>query len=313
MVLGIAPWVLAILAYDAAVTGDPLTLPWALAGTEQFGFGAEVAPGISHTVGDGFLAAAFAAIRLNGWALGWPVSLAAPIAWLACGMPRRKTVAPWAWIALATFVFHIGYYSIGTSDTGAIYHHAAIPFFALSAAATVERLAATRWRGVVTGILVAMVLLGTSSFFAEQAARLVRLTDRIATAAPATPYDRPTLVLQERFPAGRPIAGWVWGIPFRPRSPDDTVVRYPRASGPSVAFLRATNADRDCVYQWFDYGSLSAREVPCDDMGPIVARVAASQRADDYPSPDDLDGRPPVDGWAYAFPWLPGIGSTGQP
>ena len=34
-------------------------------------------------MGDGFLAAAFAAIRLNGWALGWPVSLAAPIAWLA--------------------------------------------------------------------------------------------------------------------------------------------------------------------------------------------------------------------------------------
>ncbi len=308
MIIGILPSAVAILAYNAAVTGDPLVLPWALAGSEQFGFGPEVAPGISHTVGDGLLAAVFAAVRLNGWALGWPVSLAAPIAWLACGMPRRKAVAPWAWIAVATFVFHMGYYSIGTSDTGAIYHHAAIPFFALSAAAVVEKLAATRWRGMAAGILVSMVLFGTVSFFIEHSARLVRLTDRIAAAAPATPHDRPTLVLQERFPAGRPTAGWVWGIPFRPRSPYDSVVRFPRASGPSVAHLRTVWIGRECLYQWFDYESRAAREVPCDEMGPIVARVAASQRADDYPSPDDLDGRKQVEGWQYAFPWMPLVG-----
>ena len=306
MALGAVPWAAAVLAYDRTLTGDPLVLPWALTGQDVYGFGSDLGDGVTFGPWRAVVNAGVALARLNGWALGWPVSLAGPVAWLAMRMPRRDVVGPWAAVALAAFLFHLGYYSVGTSDTGAVYHHAALPFFALSTAAVVERLAQTRARAALAGIVVACLVVGTGSFLVEHGLRLRRLTDQLAEVTPDVRVAGPTLLLEEVRPAGRPRIGWLLGLPYRPRFADDPVVRYPRRSAESAAWLRQVWPARTCLYSWWDWNGHARRYVDCDNMAPIVQEIERSQAAGDWPLPDSLDGRePPPDDWQYAFPWLP--------
>ncbi len=140
------PWLLAVVAYDQALTGNPWHLPRFLytGELERYGSGT-VLRHYAHTPLKAAALAAVVLVRFNGWALGWPLSLLGAALWFARGRSHRAVVAPWAAIALVTFAYQAAYPSIGTSETGAIYHHAALPFFAFSTAAALRDLGSPSW------------------------------------------------------------------------------------------------------------------------------------------------------------------------
>jgi hypothetical protein len=180
MLLAGLPWLLAVGLHDYAVSGSPWRLARSEYGgeAEAYGFGIALRQ-YAHTPVKALALAGSALVRLNGWALGWPMSLAGPALWFALGRPQRGIVGPWGVVALATFLFQAGYASIGVSETGAIYHYAALPFFAFSTAAALRETASLRWGATAQAAAVASLLLGTTTFYVEHAGRLSRLTTLI--------------------------------------------------------------------------------------------------------------------------------------
>jgi len=300
--LGGLPWLLGLLAYDAAVTGSALRLPWSLYfPPESYGFGFPLGDGVYH---HGLIEAVrntlVALVRLNGWGLGWPLSLLGPALWLLLGRPARAAVAPWAWMALATLVFQAGYYSIGTSDMGALYHHAMLPFVALSTAAVAEHLLSTKWGGAAAGVVLANLALGTSSFFVEHADRLYRLARQVEVPAQV---DEPALLFLPDAQTRQ--AGWVFGIPLRARRESAPAVYYPlRPDEDYLRALRSVWPGRRCSLIFWDGREGAYRSSGCDQLEQVVATVRAHRTyVGRLP-----DGRPwwVEGGWKDAFRWVPG-------
>jgi hypothetical protein len=262
------PWLLAVAAYDQAITGNPWHLPRFLytGELERYGFGT-VLRNYSHTPLKAAALAVVVLVRFNGWALGWPISLLGPALWFAIGRPNRAMVAPWAAVGLATFLYQAGYPAIGTSETGAIYHHAALPFFAFSTAAALRDVASRSWGQWVQATALASVLLGTTSFYVEHAMRLSRLSAAIEGPRRSLKLQLPALLLEERW-GGRPQEGWVFGIPFRERSPSSAIVRFPWTNNPTqLRELIARWSDRRCYYLSYDLTRSQYHVTPCDQIG----------------------------------------------
>ena len=179
-VLAGLPWVLAVGIYNAVVMGNPWQLPRAAyAGAlEDYGFGT-VLRDYSHTPLKALAITGAVLVRLNGWSLGWPASLAGPALWFAMGRPHGTIVGPWGAVALVTFVFQAGYPSAGTSETGAIYHHAALPFIAFATAAALKEAPTLRWGRWIWPFGFASIVLGTTTFYVEHGLRLSRLAAQI--------------------------------------------------------------------------------------------------------------------------------------
>jgi hypothetical protein len=307
MVLASLPWIAAVAAYDHAITGAFLRLPrTAYAGElERFGFGV-VLRGYSHTPLKGLALAGIALVRMNGWSLGWPLSIAGPVLWFALGRPHRAIVGPWAAVGLATFAIQIGYASIGTSETGPIYHYTALPFFTFATAAALEAMKARPWGAWVRAAAVAALAIGTTSFYVEHAFRLSRLTHAIEGPRREMPIESPALVFEDVW-GDRPQHGWVFGIPFRDRSVDAPIVRYPRPlKHHQLASLMARWPDRRCHYLWFDWRTEQYRLSTCDEMDTIDrTRISAGENRTIAGA--EVNGQPwfANGGWRAAFPYLP--------
>lgn len=307
MLAGI-PWLLAIALYDHVVTGSAWQTPRAAyAGElEVYGFG-NVLRDYSHTPWKAVALAAVVLVRMNGWALGWPVSLAGPALWFALGRPHRAIVGPWGAIAAATFLTQAGYAAIGTSETGAIYHHAALPFIAFSTAAALREAGSRPWGQWVQMAAVASVLLGTTTFYVEHALRLSRLATAIEGPRRSLSVELPALLFEDVW-GDRPQVGWVFGIPFRERSPASPVVRYPRpARMSSFQHLMDRWRNRHCFYLWYDWGSSNYRLSPCREIERVDKRRERTARPCDGAAGLGADCRPWFEngGWREAFPYLP--------
>jgi len=298
--LALLPWMAAVAANDQFVTGSVWHLPrFEYAGElESYGFGT-VLRHYAHTPQKAAALAAVAVIRLNGWSLGWPCSLAGPIAWLVFRCPDRRAVGPWAVVALATFVYQAGYASIGTSETGPIYHYAALPFVAFATASALRESTAYSWGNWAAAFAVFSTLLGTSTFYVEHAMRVARLSRAIEGPRRSLPLDPPALVIEEVW-GGRPQVGWVFGIPFRERSPSSPVIRFPRpAHSSDLEQLQMDWPDRHCSYLWFDWDRARYQLSPCRDTAAIAA-AHPQQFAPDAERARD---------WKSSFPYLP-LGDT---
>jgi hypothetical protein len=305
MAVGFAPLVASILVYDWALTGSPLLLPWELFGKEHYGFGHPVPdelPGYEHTPARALQNLIVTFVRLNGWALGWPLSLAAPVAWLALRRPAAPAVLPWALAALGTALFQFFYYSNGASETGAVYYQTALPFFAVAGGAALAS-APPRWRAIA----LASAMVGTPSFFVEHGARLVRLTHAVAEPFRSLEVPHPALVIVESDYVGHLPVGWVGGVPFRSRRPEAPVVFYPRGSHRTLDATRAIWPERPCFYRYYDRAAARHGLVSCDrigqvmrgfDFGPTDAQLRITEG-------ERLAARRWADGrWRGAFPWL---------
>jgi hypothetical protein len=232
---------------------------------EAYGFGTVVRH-YTHTPFKALALTAVTLVRLNGWALGWPLSLAGPLLWVGLGRPSRRMVGPWAVVASATFAFQAGYALIGISETGPIYHHAALPFVCFSTAAALHACATRTWGDWVRATAVVCLLLGTTSFYIEHAARLSRLSAAIEGPRRRLDVRTPTLLFED-VQGARPQAGWVFGLPFRERSPSSLIVRYPRPTRTDqLAALRTRWKDRDCRYLRYDAPSARYELRPCDEI-----------------------------------------------
>lgn len=266
-VLAALPWAVAVGCYNLAVVGTPWLLPRsAYAGEmESYGFG-QVLRNYEHTPVKALALTGVTLIRLNGWALGWPLSLAGPAVWLATGRPVRAIVGPWAVVALATFIFQAGYALVGISETGPIYHHAALPFVCFSTAAALHKIASRPWGGWVRATAVMSLMIGTTSFYAEHGLRLSRLSAAIEGPRRHLRLDPPALLFEDVWGA-RPQAGWVFGLPFRERSPTAPIVRFPRpTSAAQLSFLLDRWQDRRCSYLHYDWTARRYELVTCAEM-----------------------------------------------
>jgi hypothetical protein len=105
----------------------------------------------------------------------------------------------------------------------------------------------------------------------------------------------------------RPQYGWVFGIPFRDRSADAPVVRYPRP--PKHQQLNALIArwdDRRCEYLWFEEIGWEYHLSPCSEIETIDRRRSGSS-VNPMVAGAELNGQPwfADGGWKKAFPYLP--------
>jgi hypothetical protein len=272
---------------------------------ERYGFGVVIRD-YSHTPIKAVALAGVALVRLNGWSLGWPVSLAGPALWLARGRPHREIVMPWAAVALATLLYQMGYPTVGTSETGALYHYAALPFIAFATAAVVCQAEIDRVPALIRAGMLASMLLGTTTFYVEHALRLSRLASAIEGPRRGLDLPTPAVVFEETWGGLRPQVGWVFGIPFRERSPSDPIVRYPRPSrAAALRHLMERWGYRQCRYLWYDWRAAQYRLTGCDEIGAHdgesdpLSRAAHPELGDDG-KPWFASGR-----WREAFSYLP--------
>jgi hypothetical protein len=245
-------FVFSILLYNRALTGSAWVLPWMLyTPVEQYGFGPvwEGRDIFTHTPWTALENLAVSAVRFNGWWLGWPVSLGMLAAWWRLGRPTTGA-APHLWVGAGILLFNLGWFSPGVSDTGPVYYlELLLPACALGGHALAA--AATRWPGWTAAVLAVHIVVGTGTFYGEQAARLARLADYVnATAEDVlSRLPPPALLLVEtRTGEARP-RGWVWsGFSRWDRRPGDPVVVYPRESAENARALQAAFPDRSCWY-----------------------------------------------------------------
>lgn len=241
--LGIA----AILAYDAALTGDLLRLPWYLyRPVEHFGFGMVFAEGPvwEHTPWQAVRNLAVTLVRFNAWWLGWPVSLA-PLVFV-----RRRDVLAGTTPLLAAgaglLVFNLFYYSTGVSDTGPVYAFELLLPACLVGATVITR-AASRWSWVGPAVAVHLVL-GTGSFWLEHAARLAKLADAVhARAAVLDALPDHSMLFVWPLPREE-LPGWIGTFPVRDREPDAAVLTYPQMEDAWCRAVIAAHPDRACFY-----------------------------------------------------------------
>ena len=261
--------------YDRALSGSAFTLPWSLqCDAERYGFTRPM-PFLSyeHTPLRALRNLAVVAVRLNGWWLGWPLSLGVLGLWWWLGRPSRGC-ALWAGVGLAVVLFEAGYYGTGVSDTGPIYHFEVL-LPASVVAANVVKAALERWKRASWAALVVHALLGTGSFLVVQVARIDRLATAINADADAALARIPgrALLVYETWPSEVRLAGWMASaFPRRYRREVDRVVTYPRQGAKGVQALRAVYADRSCWYYHRDPVTERAELLPCEAAGEELQR-----------------------------------------
>jgi hypothetical protein len=262
-------FLLAIGVYDRAITGSPWRLPWSLFPShETLGF---VAP---HSVGAALSNLLVSLVRWNGWWLGLPLSLGVVAVWWALGRPRCG-LRLWGTAGLALVALDFLYYSPGVADTGPVYYaELLLPGSLLVGAAIAGAL--VRWPRLATSVLLVHALLGTGSFFVEQASRLSRLRGAIHDSADVVlaSLETPALLFYETYTAEHRTVGWVQSFPVRTRSERDPIVIYPRHSAEEVRALRALWSGRRCYYTHVDPESGQTTVARCEAVEDVLARPA---------------------------------------
>ena len=248
---GCCAFIALIAAYNKALSGSYFKLPWFLANpVENYGFG-EVWPGrgYRHTLRRAFENLAVAAVRFNGWWLGWPAGLLALWYWHRVGRPRQGATM-WLWAGLAVLIFEFGYYSTGVSDTGPIYHFELLLPGALLLANAIRNGLRTRPALVVSAVVVHVVV-GTGSFLYSEGSRLHRLALYNHADANRTleVVKRPALLLYETRCSEQLSHGWLFnGFPRRQWSDRDDVVTLAKPPARFLPRYLQRYAKRHCYY-----------------------------------------------------------------
>jgi hypothetical protein len=270
-----AAWLGLLLAYNWALTGSPLTLPWALyLPIEHYGFGyVWEHEGYRHSVWKAFENLGVSLLRFNGWWLGWPASLALVGAWLWWDH-RAAAARLWLCAGAVLALFNFAYYSPGISETGPIYY-----FEWLLPAAVVGGYALTfahqRWGGATVATVAVHLALGTTTFLAENVARLDRLATLINSPAERVlaHVEPPALLFYEGAAEESLHVGWVFaGFPKIARRDSDPVVIYPRSYAKANDAIRERYAARRCYYTRVNQTTRNRELHRCEQVEGLVAR-----------------------------------------
>jgi hypothetical protein len=274
--LALSASALGVGAYDTALGGSPLKLPWFLqCGQEHFGFGRVWATErFEHTPWTALENLGVVLVRFNAWWLGFPCSLAVLVLWFA--LPARyRGWNVWYGVGLAIVAFEFLYYSPGMSDTGSLYHYELVLPGSLIAARAFEY-ARARWPAFTTAAVTLHLTLGTLGFDLEQAARMNRLVAAIhADSDHALSQITPPAILfhELRASESRPT-GWVFdSFPERNRGKSDAVVTFPNLPAPLRAQVLAAYPWRSCWYYRRDPNTERPELRHCEDARELMDRT----------------------------------------
>jgi hypothetical protein len=279
--LALAVFALGVGAYDTALGGSPLRLPWFLqCGQEHFGFGRVwVSERFEHTPWTALQNLGVVLVRLNAWWLGLPCSLAVLVIWLLLPAAYRAWDI-WYGVGLALVAFEFFYYSPGMSDTGSLYHYELVLPGSIIAARVFE-CARARVPQLAAAAVTVHVTLGMLPFGVEQTARLHRLVEAIhADSDRALARIPPPAILfhELRGSESRPT-GWVFdSFPERNRGHDDGIVTFPNLAPPERAEVFAAYPGRSCWY---------FRRAPDTERAELHSCEAARALMDRTPGADD--------------------------
>lgn len=264
-------WLVGIALYNRALSGNPLTLPWYLfKPVERFGFGHVGGVEFVHTGWTALENLLVVLVQFNGWWLGWPLSLILIFGWLVLGRPRKGA---WLWLAgsLALVLMNVPYYSTGISDTGPIYYFELLLPAAILGAHAITR-AYGRWPAATSAFLVVHFALATTSFLAENIARLDRLVTTIHAPVEAIleKLEPPALLIHENHWTESTRAGWVWSFPARFRHESDPIVTYPRGFARFLPALIKRYEYRECWYTRIDPITNDRQLYRCEDAMDLM-------------------------------------------
>jgi len=182
--------------------------------SNPFGYG-EFLWGIRHTPAMAVGNAWHALVRLDAWLLGWPISLALPLAapWLA----RRHRVAALALLASGglSFAVYFWFFWPGIADVGPVlYFETSLAWWLLAAAALVS--APPAWRRGLIGVAAAGVLLAPLTFHRVGALALADTAHEAGRARADTEQilgDGPALLFCDEYLRPDDPGSWVAGRP----------------------------------------------------------------------------------------------------
>ncbi|MCA9670135.1 MAG: hypothetical protein KC503_31280 [Myxococcales bacterium] len=269
-------WLVLIGLYNHAITGEYSKLPWYQAAmVEHYGFG-KTWPGGSyeHTPLRALENLAVVAVRINGWWLGWPISLLLLGYWLKIGRPRAGA-GLWLLAGLLILAFEFGYHSTGVSDTGPIYHFELLIPLALLGANAIRH-AFERAPSLCAAALLVHFGVGTTSFLWSETSRLARLSTTIHRDSDnALAFvKKPALLLYEPNCEESTVNGWLFSrFPRRYWSDHDDVITVARPPYPLLPSYLRRWKKRNCYYYRRDPKTLRAELYRCDQ--PAARRLLA--------------------------------------
>lgn len=275
LALSAGAFVLLVALYNRFLTGSYLALPWDLfRPSERYGFGRALQG--DEFVHDGWTALenlVVTAVRLNGWWLGWPLSLGLLAVWWYTGR-RLEGARLWLLTGAALVLFHVPYYTTGVSDTGPVYaYELVLPLSLLGGFALGG--AFERWPRATAAVLAVHLVVGTASFVVEQGARVSRMVALVHGQSDAVleQIPPPALLLYESAPQESIRLGWInSGFPRRERSERAAVVIYPRSGARPTRELRTRYATRHCYYYRVEPERLRPELRRCEDAEALLAR-----------------------------------------
>lgn len=284
-------WLVMIALYNRALSGNPLTLPWYLfKPIERFGFGHTGGVDFEHTVWGAVQNILVVIVQFNGWWLGWPLSLVLILGWLALGRPRQGTTL---WLAggAALILLNVPYYSTGISETGPIYYFELLLPAAILGSHAITR-AYGRWPAVTSIVLVIHFGLATTSFLAENVARLDRLVTTIH--APVDEIfeqlEPPALLIHENHWTESMRFGWVWSFPLRFRQEQDPIVTFPRGPARFAPALIERYGYRECWYTRINPVTSQRELSRCEDVMDVLLARRKGGTSKRLPSTAELLG-----------------------
>jgi hypothetical protein len=177
-----------------------------------FGFGPTLW-GIVHTPEHGLAAAWYNLVRLNAWLLGWPLSLALPIAGVV--LTRRRASTRWLLVAGSlTSVVLVLYFWPGIREVGPVLLSETMVAWLPLAGAGVAA-GSARWRRGALAAAAASIVLAAPTFHRAQVEVLHAVAGnagRVEAAVAAARVTEPALVFTDLYPAPDPRS-WRAGRP----------------------------------------------------------------------------------------------------
>ena len=279
-------WVLAIAAYNTALSGSALVPPMLLTTTpDRYGFG-QIWQGepFHHNLRTLLENLATVALRFNLWWLGWPCSWLVLVLWQRLGRPLCPSARLYGWglAGAAIILFEAGYFSTGVSDSGPIYHYELLIPGALLGAFAITGGLACKPR-LVLALLIVNFGLGTAAFVPYHLSRLSRMgaliherAERLLAKLP----DRSLLLYEGGCAEAYERLGWVYSaFPKRFRSQRDRVVTHVRPAPEHLAAFLKHYRDRSCWYFHRNPGHEQRPElVRCEEAMSLLKRPVGGRQ-----------------------------------
>lgn len=212
-----------------------------------FGFG-EFLWGIEHTPASAWGNLWHNAVRLDAWLLGWPVSLALPLAAVVVARQRRLEVVVLTVAALAPFALYFFFFWPGVADVGPVlYTESLIAWLPLTAAALTH--GPESWRRFALGFALTGVVVASVTFHRVQLFELARTAEQagaVVELAEGAAEGRRLLVFCEFAELSEEQRSWVVSRP-NPRPGLDDDILYVKSVGPQRNYFFARNRHPDRI------------------------------------------------------------------